>query len=584
MKNYDAVCLAFSKPNKRKIHRRITALLFAVFFSGFSFGQNLPTVVDNIAFFPPARNQQNIPNCSYFSLIYYLKSYEWNKHFNRDPKLEENQFSHSFVWNQNISPVYQRSDAYSAFYFMKSQGCATVADFPLTETSTDVKPSLEVRKKALAYKSSRPFQTSFVDAQTRGVVDKKLIALKDSLSKGKCFSLGFRLFDSFMKLSDKDNVFSCYPGTSIDSMRQAHASTVIGYNDTIKTATGRGAFEVINSNTELTSNGIFYFDYNWFYTKVSNFDCFFLEEDFSSQAPKVLMNLNLSGALTGLDIDNYDNCFVDTLLDNPDYEFYSIKKIDFDNSFNYLYNRNQVQVSSINESRIKMRNNLIYFPLNNTDGNYELITDLSSIANLKSLSVVISDPISASYIGQNDEVLYSYQREATCRINSASINLLATGKNIVAKVISLPDTTFVFNDFLGWQVAHRFGLGSKFHVKSCTSVIKRKLITFTIEEETAPVFINPSATLSTGSFRVFPNPMDNTSMIEFHLAKSESVQVKIFDSLGQQVSEIANNEFEAGKHQLIFDSKDLPNGIYLCCLKTSAGTKTIKLIKKSGWN
>lgn len=470
-------------------------LFFLVFLlSNFIYGQTLPLVVDNSVFFPPARTQQNIPDCSYFSLIYYLKSYEWNKHFNRDPKLAENQFSHSFAWNQNIDPTTQMSDAYGAFYFMKSQGCATVADFPLTETSIDVKPSLELRKKALAYKSKRLFNVNFINHPTRDDVARKLIALKDSLARGKCFSLDFRVFDSAMKLSDNHNVYSCYPGTSIDSMRQSHAAAVIGYNDTIKTATGRGAFEILDSNTEKLTHGIFYFDYNWFYLGIFPNNCNFIEEDFSSQAPKVVMNLSLSGALTGLDIANRNNCFVDTLLDNPFYEMYPVKKIDFDNYFNYLYNRNQVQVSTINKSRTKMRNNLIYFPFNSVDGNYELITDLSSINDLKSLSVIVYDPISASYIGQNDEVLYSYQREATCRVNSASINLLTAGKNIVAKVIDLPDTTFVFNDFYGFLVAGHFGITNG-HVKSCTSVLKRKLITFTIEENPAPVFINPPSSL-----------------------------------------------------------------------------------------
>ncbi len=560
-------------------------LIFLVLLlSSIAYGQtkNLPPVVDNIAFFPPARNQQVIPDCTYFSLIYYIKSYEWNKHFNRDPKLEVNQFSHSFAWNQNIDPTTEMSDAYGVFYFLKSQGCATVADFPLTELTNNVKPSLELRKKALAYKSKRMFNLNFLNHPNSDEVNKRILALKDSLARGKCFSLDFRVFDSAMKLSDKHNVFSCYPGTSIDSMRSGHAVAVVGYNDTIKTATGRGAFMVLDSNTELTSNGVWYFDYKWFYLGLFPNNCYFIEEDFSSQPSTVLMNLNLSGALSGSDIANYSNCFVDTLLDNLEYGYYSIKKVDFDNVFDYLYNRNQAQVVNMNGNRIKLRSNFIYFPLNNTDGNYDLLTDLSLIDNLKSLSVVVFDPVSASYIGQNDEVLYSYQRAATCRVNSANISFLATGKNIVAKVIDLPDTTLVFNDFLGFLVAHHFGLGGlKSHVKSCTSVVKRKLITFTIEENPAEAKALESSKFS---LRTYPNPFIQSATIEFEVPQRQIVKLYIFDTLGRQLVEIANREFEAGTHRLVFDGNALPDGIYMGKIQISGVTKTIKLNKISGLN
>ena len=121
----------------------------------------MPIVVDNSKWFPPVRNQETLGGCNHFSLIYYLKSAIWNRQFNRNPKLEVNQFNHNFVWNQNINPVYKKVGQLEAFYFMKSQGCATVADFPINEQSDQIKPTLNVREKALAYKSKRVFQGAF---------------------------------------------------------------------------------------------------------------------------------------------------------------------------------------------------------------------------------------------------------------------------------------------------------------------------------------------------------------------------------------------------------------------------------------
>ena len=266
-------------------------ILLLVLLSTLSFGQNLPLFVDNGKWFPPVRSQQVLPNCTAFSLIYYLKSSIWNKKFNRDPKLQVNQFNHNFVWNQVVNPVYQKSNAEGSFSFMKDQGCATMADFAANEQSCSIQPSREIREKALNFKSKRLFEIDFLDCNREfDKVNNRLLSLKDSLTQGKCFTLNILLFDSFFKMSKSRNVYSCYGSVSLDSIKPSHVVTVVGYNDTIKTALGRGAFKVIDSDNRVPS-GYFYFDYNWLFLTSSDYTCYFLEEDFSSQ-PKITLNIS----------------------------------------------------------------------------------------------------------------------------------------------------------------------------------------------------------------------------------------------------------------------------------------------------
>lgn len=495
MKHIDRVRRAFCE-----FHKRINLLMFLVLLSTLTFGQTLPQVVDNSKWFPPVRSQEVIANCTHFSLIYYLKSAIWNKRFNRDPKLDENQFNENFVWNQNIHPVYKNSDQPNAFYFMRSQGCATVSDFSINEQSDAVQPDIKTREKALAYKSKRLFQGAFFGNRDGNKdVSQHILDLKDSLVQGKCFSLDIPIFDYFSKMTDTKNVYNCYPDIKYDSVAYYHAFTIVGYNDTIKTAQGRGAFQVINSNKKIAS-GRLYMSYNWFY--MANwypYGYYFLEEDFSTQ-PRISLNLDLSGGISGKDLFDFNYLFVDTLFS------YLGKKFDIVESINYFCNQNQVQVINVNNRKIKMRSKSITKPLNNLDGSYELISDLSdltSVSDFKSASVVVFDPISANYLGADGQSFYAYSRESKLVINKAYLSFVGTDKKIVAKIKDLPDTTIITTDF--YSVVAGLNLKpfkEQIYVKSCTSVLKRKLITFSIADartDTPPVFTKVPSSISSVS-------------------------------------------------------------------------------------
>jgi hypothetical protein len=267
-----------------------------------------PVNVDNSQYFPPAIDQQG-PSCTHVSLIYYLKSAIWNRQFNRDPKLPENQFSYGFVWGQNMFPLYEVSSPESAVYFMQRQGCATVSEYPLNWGNAG-QPINSIREQALKYKSSSISGGDFLPFnRDPGLISGGIESLKQSLAQGNNFVLGFYVFPSFGKMTSQDNVYDCYPGTKSDSLWYNHMAVVVGYNDTIKTAHGRGAFLVLNSNTSLPG-GLFYLDYNWFYFYQGNYPYYFLEENFNSN-PEVSLRLSLSGIISSVDVIDNKHIFLE---------------------------------------------------------------------------------------------------------------------------------------------------------------------------------------------------------------------------------------------------------------------------------
>lgn len=74
----------------------------------------------------------------------------------------------------------------------------------------------------------------------------------------------------------------------------------------------------------------------------------------------------------------------------------------------------------------------------------------------------------------------------------------------------------------------------------------------------------------------YPNPFNPKTTINFHLPISGFVTLKIFDSLGREVTILINKIYPAGSHSVDFDSRNLSSGVYIYSL----GYKNNTIFKK----
>lgn len=87
--------------------------------------------------------------------------------------------------------------------------------------------------------------------------------------------------------------------------------------------------------------------------------------------------------------------------------------------------------------------------------------------------------------------------------------------------------------------------------------------------------------LKSGSFSLYqnyPNPFNPSTTISFTVASHSFVSMKIFDSLGRQISNPFSGNIPAGTYKHVWDASDFPNGIYFCRLQVGSLTETKKLI------
>ena len=79
----------------------------------------------------------------------------------------------------------------------------------------------------------------------------------------------------------------------------------------------------------------------------------------------------------------------------------------------------------------------------------------------------------------------------------------------------------------------------------------------------------------------YPNPFNPSTTIQYTLPHRAHVTLTVFNTLGQQVTELVNTEIEPGTHDVEFDGSRLASGVYFYRLQAESytSTKTLLLLR-----
>jgi len=104
---------------------------------------------------------------------------------------------------------------------------------------------------------------------------------------------------------------------------------------------------------------------------------------------------------------------------------------------------------------------------------------------------------------------------------------------------------------------------------------------FTSDGSALARFSTPPLRLGTAYetiFEIYPNPVSQSATISFSLNQASPVVMEILDVNGRSLRVIANEDFSAGDHEVIFNRGALSSGIYLLQIKTGEGVKMKKML------
>ncbi len=82
------------------------------------------------------------------------------------------------------------------------------------------------------------------------------------------------------------------------------------------------------------------------------------------------------------------------------------------------------------------------------------------------------------------------------------------------------------------------------------------------------------------AFNISPNPFSTSTTFTLELQEASSVNIKLIDLSGRIVDVVipSNTFYEAGKHSIVYESKNLPQGVYVCIVKTDKAQKIMQLV------
>ena len=86
---------------------------------------------------------------------------------------------------------------------------------------------------------------------------------------------------------------------------------------------------------------------------------------------------------------------------------------------------------------------------------------------------------------------------------------------------------------------------------------------------------------NTGVIVLHPNPFNPATTISYQVPEAGPVTVLVYNSLGQQVSQLVNEVKAAGNYSVTFDGSGLSSGIYYAVLKAGKQGDIIKTVKMS---
>jgi hypothetical protein len=76
----------------------------------------------------------------------------------------------------------------------------------------------------------------------------------------------------------------------------------------------------------------------------------------------------------------------------------------------------------------------------------------------------------------------------------------------------------------------------------------------------------------------YPNPFNPATTIRFDLPAPSHVTIRVYSMLGEEVATLADGEWQAGIHQVVFDASGRASGVYVCRMQTGDFTASRKLL------
>jgi len=111
-----------------------------------------------------------------------------------------------------------------------------------------------------------------------------------------------------------------------------------------------------------------------------------------------------------------------------------------------------------------------------------------------------------------------------------------------------------------------------------TVVVTNTFGCYSDPSEPVSVVISGIEDINPFSLKVFPNPMQSHTRIEYYLTNTQQINITLYDVAGNSIETIVNTYKPAGDHYIVWRNPGLANGIYYLVMTSNNEKSTTKLV------
>jgi hypothetical protein len=202
---------------------------------------------------PPVGNQYRQNCCTAWGFGYYHRTHVEFLERGWDLTDPSHQGSPAFIYNQINGGRNGSSQFSRAMALMTEQGCGTMSDCPYDTNDWLTWPTEQAYLNAMDFRADSAFWFDVHDPNFVGLI-------RQHLANGNSCVTGIVVYENFWDIHNYNNIYTLadMQGDPISG----HTVTVVGYDDTMSTRDGHGAFRLVNSmGTAWGDSGFFWMSY-----------------------------------------------------------------------------------------------------------------------------------------------------------------------------------------------------------------------------------------------------------------------------------------------------------------------------------
>lgn len=216
----------------------------------------------NLDYLPPVRSQGGQGSCTAWAVGYYLKSYQENRDAGRtdvsERALPENACSPAFLYNMIHVEGDHGSYHSDAFRVLHDFGCPSLAEMAYNDSDYTTWPDEDDFRSGIPARAGTDTGGDYYYMSLS--MDDDLDQLKQLLLNGQIAVFSINVWGNYDNIHNYSNIYAIADKTG--SNRGGHAQTVVGFDDSIVTPDGVGAFRAVNSwGTGWGDNGFYWISY-----------------------------------------------------------------------------------------------------------------------------------------------------------------------------------------------------------------------------------------------------------------------------------------------------------------------------------